>query len=197
MDGISGIGKQSPYQPTENRPVMPLQKRETEDPGDVVLQYVCSKGDIEYHSIKDSFQGVREHEQNHIKEYHEMAQKLGLQVVNPHISVFSEFFPELGREVAVGGNAKCQFAAEIDGQQVMIPVSKDGHITDASIVKKLENEKKRRMGLLPEKDNKETGEVKKKESSKTDADKIETEKATDRNDNKTEDDITFLLFDGK
>lgn len=195
MDGISGIGKSSPFQQAELKPAM-LPQRETEDPGEIVLQYVCSKGDIEYHSIKDSFEGVRGHEENHIKEYHEIAQKLGLQVVNPHISVFSEFFPEFGREVAVGGNAKCQFAAEIDGQQVMVPVSKDGHITDSSIVKMLESEMKRRMGLLPEKENQISGEVKNNKSDKTDTDEISGVKAASSSRDK-EDGDTFLFFDGK
>ncbi len=196
MDGISGIGKQSPLHETTNKYAISPPLREKEDPGDVVLQYVCSKGDIEYHSIKDSFEGVREHEQNHIKEYHEMAQKLGLQVVNPHISVFSEFFPEFGREVAVGGNAKCQFAAEIDGQQVMIPVSKDGHITDASIVKKLENEKKRRMGLLPEKDNKETGKTKKENLKEQKTDNKVSENKDEKAGEKNKEEEIFLFFDG-
>lgn len=196
MDGISGIGKPSPFQQAAGNPAAAAPRREAKDPGDMVLEYVCSKGDIEYHSIKDSFQGVRQHEQHHIDEYHEIAQKLGLQVVNPHISVFSEFFPEFGRQVATGGNAKCQFAAMIDGQQVMIPVSKDGHITDSSIVKKLETEKKRRMGILPKKENKETGETKNKDLKKPEPDKKEEENNAGKAGDKKEED-RFLFFDGK
>ena len=78
MDGMSGIGKPSPFQQASGKPAIAAPHREAEDPGDIVLEYVCSKGDIEHHSIKDSFQGVRQHEEHHIQEYQEIAQKLGL-----------------------------------------------------------------------------------------------------------------------
>ncbi len=160
MDKISGIGKKSSI--TENARIRkaPPPTMERKDPGEIVMEYVCSKGDREYHSVNDSFTAVRAHEQEHISEYHEMAQKLGLKVANPHISVFSEYFPEFNRNVAVGGHAKCQFTAVIDGQEVIVPVSKDGHITDQEILKKLDLEKKRRMGLLPKKDKKKSAQAK-------------------------------------
>ncbi|MFP4498963.1 MAG: hypothetical protein ACLFQV_12200 [Vulcanimicrobiota bacterium] len=125
-----------------------------EDPGEMVLEYVCSKGDVEYHSINDSFEGVRQHEMHHIEEYHEIANRLGLKVVNPDIKVFSEFMGKINRKVAVGGKATCHFTAAIDGQEVIVPVSKDGFITDHEIARKLELEKKKQSGILSKEEKK-------------------------------------------
>ena len=196
MDAISEAGKSLPLNKTNSKikkqPPKQVAMPDREDPGDMVLEYVCSKGDVEYHSVKDSFQGVRAHENHHIEEYHEIAQKLGLQVVNPHITVFSEYFPEFGRNVATGGHANCQFAAIIDGQQVIVPVSKDGCITDQEIVKKLETEKKRRMGLLPKKK-----ENKSERTKTTDEDKLSVlESKADKTKQRGEEE-KFLFFDGK
>ena len=124
---------------------------------------------------------VRAHEQGHIEEYHQMAQNLGLKVVNPHISVFTEYFPEINRQAAVGGRATCQFAAKINGQEVIVEVSKDGHIIDSEVAKRLEEEKKRRMGLLK---------PKKKDSNR---ETVESEKQKVKRGNPEE----YLFFDGQ
>jgi len=180
LDGISKIGKQNiPRTKIQKPPKPPEISGPKEDPGEMVLEFICSKGDREYHSINDSFAGVRAHEEGHIAEYHEMAQKLGLKVVNPHISVFSKYFPEFGKTAATGGLATCQFTAIIDGQEVVIPVSKDGHITNSKIVEKLEQEKKRRMGLLPKKNDKKSGSFDRLEAGKTNkSKKIDNKKET-------------------
>ncbi len=149
MDKISGMPKGNKYIPFKK--VQKIANKEKENPDEMVLEYVCSKGDREYHTVAESFVAVREHELNHIREYHEMAQKLGLRVVNPHIEVYTEYFPEIKKQVAVGGKATCQFVATIDGEEVIVPVSKDGYILDSEIVKKLEKEKMKRMGLLKNK----------------------------------------------
>jgi len=111
---------------------------------DIVFSFTCSKGDKEYHSVKDSFTGVREHEERHIQEYNDIARKLGVRVVQPHINVYSQYFPELKRQVATGGDASCRYVALIDGQEVEVPVSTDGYITNSAIAQKLDEEKKRR-----------------------------------------------------
>lgn len=198
MDKIRGAGS-SPA--ALEKPSFAAEKPQIEkkDPQDIVLEYVCSKGDRESHSIKDSFTAVREHEERHIQEYHGIAQNLGLKVVNPHISVFSEFFPELGVTAATGGFASCQFTALIDGEEVIIPVSKDGIITDAGIVKKLETEKKRREGLLPQKDEKEIiepGTKTKQESGKPNKVKDKQDKEDLKAGMKISDPESFLIYPG-
>ncbi|MCE1246730.1 MAG: hypothetical protein LWY06_08810 [Firmicutes bacterium] len=138
MDGISGQGK-TVIPKNQNQPMhKPQIHQPEEDTGDVVLDYVCSKGDRERHSVKESFTAVREHEERHISEYQEIAKKLGIKVVNPEISVFSTFSSEFKRDYATGGKATCQFSAVIDGQEVMVNVTKDGRIVDPEIAKKLE-----------------------------------------------------------
>lgn len=128
--------------------------QEKKDPGSIVVEFVCSKGDREYHTINESFQAVRAHELRHIEEYHEIAGNLGLMVVNPQVSVFSKFFPKLNTTVAIGGHARCQFAARINGQTVVVDVTSDGRIADMETAKKLKDARKRKTKLLPDKKNK-------------------------------------------
>jgi prolyl-tRNA synthetase len=112
----------------------------------MVLEYVCSKGDRESHSVKESFTAVREHEERHISEYNQIAQKLGLKVINPEVSVFSSFNSDMKRDYATGGKATCQFMAVIDGEEVMVPVTKDGTIADPDLAKRLEDSKNNKTG---------------------------------------------------
>lgn len=138
---------QLPGKAAQERPApsqMPDDLLTDEEAGDILFSYTCSKGDREYHTVKDSYEGVKAHEENHIREYHDIAQKLGVKVKNPHINVYSQYFSELKRNVATGGDAQCSYSAVIDGQEVEVPVSKDGFITDTALVKKLEEEKSRR-----------------------------------------------------
>lgn len=114
------------------------------DPNEVILKFVCSKGDVEYHSAAESSSGVRAHEEGHIAEYHEIANRLGLMVVNPEILVFHTFREDLQMMVSTGGRAKCSFAAEINGKIVPVTVSNDGRITDPETAEKVKKAKMKR-----------------------------------------------------
>jgi len=107
------------------------------DPHDVNIKYVCSKGDVEYHTAADSEAGVRAHEQNHIKEYNQIAARHGLIVVSPEIEINYSFVPDLEMYVSTGGRASCSFAADIDGANIAVNVTKDGEISDPAIARLL------------------------------------------------------------
>jgi hypothetical protein len=116
-------------------------KKTPAEMGETMIKYVCSKGDVEYHSAKDSEAGVRAHEQKHIEEYHEMAKKHGLMVLDESITINYENKSDLdGMTVSTGGLASARFAAEIVGEIVPVELGDDGSIKDSSITEKLEKQ---------------------------------------------------------
>jgi hypothetical protein len=126
---------------SEETPGRP-KKKTPEELGDKMIKYVCSKGDVEYHTARDSETGVRAHEERHIEEYHEMADRHGLIVLNENIEVYLENSSELeGMTISTGGRATANFAAEIDGNLVPVELGDDGSIKDSSIAAKLEEQR--------------------------------------------------------
>ncbi|MCD4783633.1 MAG: hypothetical protein K8T10_07360 [Candidatus Eremiobacteraeota bacterium] len=134
----------------------------------VKREYICSKGDREYFSGQDSFSQVRRHEQDHLREHREIAQKLGLKIVNTNINVFSEMCPDCNDSIATGGNASSVFAAEIDGRQVIVQVSSDGNIMDSEIAGKLEQKKTKKNGFVKEDKKTESSQTEKKDDNSQD-----------------------------
>jgi hypothetical protein len=117
-------------------------KRSAAELGSTLIKYRCSKGDVEFHSARDSEAGVRAHEQRHIDDFHQMAKKHGLKVVDERIQINYGSNSDLdGMMISTGGHAEAKFVAEIDGNYIPVELGTDGSITDSNIARMLEEKK--------------------------------------------------------
>lgn len=142
---ISGkSGKSSEEADDRKTGTKPEEEKRKPRPEEVTIRYVCSKGDVEFHTAKDSDAGVRAHEERHISDYYKIAARHGLEIVSPDIVIYHTYSPDLEMYIATGGLASCSFATEIGGNRVGIPITRDGEIADSTLAKQIEEEKKRK-----------------------------------------------------
>jgi hypothetical protein len=123
-------------------------KKKKLKPDEVMLKYVCSKGDVEYHKANESRSGVQAHEERHIADYNAYAKTNDLKVKDPGITINEEYNEDLGQSVATGGQAKCHYVAELDGVESEVSAGKDGSIADPGIAKKIDDNKRKKQALM-------------------------------------------------